>query len=126
MSIVVDPADLERALEDFDYAYLLTTAAGAGVKVVTVEPRVVADGLRISEPGRGSLQNVALNRVVTLTFPPRRFRGYTLIVDGTATADAAGLLVVADRAVLHRPAAHADGPPADSADGCGQDCAPIG
>ncbi|TIC83268.1 pyridoxamine 5'-phosphate oxidase [Nocardioides sp. GY 10113] len=126
MSIVVDLEDLARALGEHDYGYLLTTAASAeapGVKVVTVEPTLVDDTLRIVAAGRGSTRNIAANEVVTLTFPPRTYRGYTLIVDGTAEAADGDVVVTPTKAVLHRPADHADGTVPD--DGCGHDCAPV-
>ncbi|AIY18572.1 pyridoxamine 5'-phosphate oxidase [Pimelobacter simplex] len=124
MSIPVAPADLRQALADFDSGYLLSTSSPQ-VKVVTVDPVADADGtLRISGPGRGTLRNVAENPAVTLVFPPRERHGYTLLVDGTAAASGeSDVVVTATAAVLHRPAAHADGPLPP--DGCGHDCAPV-
>lgn len=124
MSIPVDPADLHQALGDFDSGYLLSTSSPQ-VKVVTVDPLAGADGtLRIAGPGRGTLRNLADNPVVTLVFPPRERHGYTLLVDGTAALDGPDdVVVTASAAVLHRPAAHADGPVPP--DGCGHDCAPV-
>ena len=124
MSIPVAPTDLRQALADFDSGYLLSTSSPQ-VKVVTVDPVADADGtLRISGPGRGTLRNVAENPAVTLVFPPRERHGYTLLVDGTAAASGeSDVVVTATAAVLHRPAAHADGPLPP--DGCGHDCAPV-
>ncbi|WP_418063844.1 pyridoxamine 5'-phosphate oxidase [Pimelobacter simplex] len=124
MSIPVAPADLRQALADFDSGYLLSTSSPQ-VKVVTVDPVADADGtLRISGPGRGTLRNVAENSTVTLVFPPRERHGYTLLVDGTAAPSGeSDVVVTATAAVLHRPAAHADGPLPP--DGCGHDCAPV-
>ncbi|WP_377321275.1 pyridoxamine 5'-phosphate oxidase family protein [Pimelobacter simplex] len=124
MSIPVAPADLRQALADFDSGYLLSTSSPQ-VKVVTVDPVADADGtLRISGPGRGTLRNVAENPAVTLVFPPRERHGYTLLVDGTAAVSGdSDVVVTATAAVLHRPAAHADGPLPP--DGCGHDCAPV-
>lgn len=124
MSIPVDPADLRQALADFDSGYLLTTSSPQ-VKVVTVDPVAGDDGkLRIAGPGRGTLRNLAENAVVTVVFWPRERHGYTLLVDGSATVDGEDVVVTATAAVLHRPAAHADGPLPP--DGCGHDCAPVG
>lgn len=126
MSIPVDPADLRAALVDFDSGYLLTTSSSR-VKVVTVDPVAGDDGtLRISGPGRGTTRNIDANDAVTVVFPPRERHGYTLLVDGTARVegeDGQDVVVVATGAVLHRPAAHADGPVPP--DGCGHDCAPV-
>lgn len=122
MSIPVDVADLARALEDFGAGYLLTNRDGA-VKVVTVEPSVTDGVLVVGGPGKGTLANLAANPVVTLVFPPREPRGFTLLVDGTGTAAGDDVQVTPTGAVLHRAAGHADGPPAPG--GCGHDCAPV-
>lgn len=124
MSIPVDPAELHQAVADFDSGYLLTTSSPQ-VKVVTVDPVAAEDGtLRISGPGKGTLRNLAANDAVTVVFPPLERHGYTLLVDGTARVDGEDVVVLAKGAVLHRPAAHADGPVPP--DGCGHDCAPVG
>lgn len=124
MSIPVQIEDLARALEDFGAGYLLTSGGGR-VKAVTVEPSVEAGVLRIGEVSRGSAANIADHPQVTLLWPPLQQRGYSLIVDGTAEVTDDAIVVTAAAAVLHRPAAHADGPPA-SPSGCGHDCAPVG
>ena len=127
MSIPVDVADLNTALADFGAGYLLTVAPGGRVKAVTVEPRVVDGRMVVSGPGRGSDANVGANALVTVLFPPLAQRGYTLLVDGEATLDGDDVLVTPTGAVLHRPAAHSDGPgPPASAGGCGHDCTPVG
>ena len=122
MSIPVDVADLAEALQDFGAGYLLTTTAGA-VKVVTVEPTVTDGVLQVAGPGKGTIANLADNPAVTLVFPPREPRGFTLLVDGTAEVAGEDVQITPATAVLHRPASHADGPPAP--DGCGNDCAPL-
>ena len=122
MSIPVDVADLAEALQDFGAGYLLTTTAGA-VKVVTVEPTVTDGVLQVAGPGKGTIANLADNPAVTLVFPPREPRGFTLLVDGTAEVAGEDVQITPVTAVLHRPASHADGPPAPG--GCGNDCAPL-
>jgi len=123
MSIPVDPADLRRTLADFDSGYLLTTSSPQ-VKVVTVDPLVADDGtLRVAGPGRGTLRNLVENPTLTLVFPPRQRHGHTLLVDGSGRVEGEDVVVTATAAVLHRPAAHADGPLPP--DGCGHDCAPV-
>ncbi|MDX6371475.1 MAG: hypothetical protein QOD98_463 [Nocardioidaceae bacterium] len=122
MSIPVEVADLAKALDDFGAGYLLTNRAGA-VKVVTVEPTVTNGVVLIEGPGRGTVANLAENAAVTLVFPPREPRGFTLLVDGTAEVAGDDVRVSPTGAVLHRPASHADGPPAP--EGCGNDCAPL-
>ena len=132
MSIPVPPGDLARALEEYDAGYLLTTTEGR-VKAVTVEPVLDGSTLRVAGPGGGTLANLAGNDAVTLVFPPRAPRGYTLLVDGTGAVDGEDVVVTAASAVLHRPRAHADGPgsayadgaTAPGADACGHDCRPV-
>lgn len=131
MSIPVDVADLERTLADFGAGYLLTASTDGAVKVVTVEPTMTDGMLLIAGPGRGTLANLAANPAakpkVTLAFPPREERGFTLLVDGTAETDGAegqDVRVTPTGAVLHRPAAHSDGPLPP--EGCGHDCHPVG
>lgn len=127
MSIPVDVADLNTALADFGAGYLLTVGAGGRVKAVTVEPRIDDGRMVVTGPGRGSVANVGAGAPVTVLFPPLRQRGYTLLVDGEASLDGEDVVVAPTGAVLHRPAAHSDGPgPPASAGGCGHDCAPVG
>lgn len=122
MSINVGLDELRSALEQFGSGYLLTTSDGK-VKVVTVDPESTDDALRLEDPGQGSRANLESNPSVTLVFPPLEARGYTLLVDGTATVHDSTVLVNPSNAVLHRPARHADGPPPP--DGCGEDCVPV-
>ncbi len=123
MSIVVDVTKLAETLRDFGSGYLLTVSPEGRVKVITVDPVVEGASLRVSGPSRGSATNLATNPTVTVVFPPREPRGYTLIVDGTAVPEGDDFAVAAQAAVLRRPAAHADGPPPP--DGCGHDCVPV-
>ena len=132
MSIPVDVADLARALQDFGAGYLLTVGESGAVKVVTVEPTVADGVLLVAGPGGGTLANLARSATVTLAFPPPQPRGFTLLVDGAASVDGDDVRVTPTGAVLHRPRAHADGPPppgdaaGDAAgDACGHDCAPV-
>jgi hypothetical protein len=123
MSVPVAVGDLGKALTDYGAGYLLSTSGGR-VKVVTVEPEVRDGGvLVVRGPGRGTSANVTANPQVTLVFPPLAQRGFTLLVDGTAELDGDDVVVTTSGAVLHRPAAHADGP--TDPDGCGHDCAPV-
>ena len=128
MSIPVAIADLARALEDFGAGYLLTNSTGT-VKVVTVEPTVTGGSLLLGAPGKGTIANLATNPAVTLVFPPAQPKGFTLLVDGTGEVVGDDVRVTPTGAVLHRPASHADGPPAplagEQADGCPNDCAPV-
>lgn len=122
MSIPVDITKLAEVLGDRGAGHLLTVSADGRVKAVTVEP-TSAEGVLRCPPSRGSADNLAHNPAATLLFPPREEHGYTLLVDGTAAADESGIAFTPQAAVLHRPAAHADGPLPD--DGCGNDCTPV-
>jgi hypothetical protein len=104
MSILVDLADLPRTLADFDRGYLLTTADGR-VKAVSVRAEVSGADLRVAAPGRGSVANVGAHPVVTLLFPPPESGGFTLLVDGRATAEADDVVVTPSGAVLHKAVA---------------------
>lgn len=129
MSIPVDVADLARALQDFGSGYLMTVGESGAVKVVTVDPTVADGVLVVTGPGRGTLANLARTATVTLAFPPPEPRGFTLLVDGTGEVDGEDVRVTPTGAVLHRPRAHADGPPppavAGDAEACGNECAPV-
>jgi hypothetical protein len=129
MSIVVDLERLGETLADYPYGYLLTTSRGA-VKAVTISARVVDGQVDIPVGSGGSADNLADNPKATLLFPPTAPRGYSLIIDGTASATDHGFRLSPAKAVLHRPADHveaADGTrPAHTHDsGCGHDCTPV-
>lgn len=129
MSIVVDLERLGETLADYPFGYLLTTSRGA-VKAVTVSARVVDGEVDIPVGSGGSARNLADNPTATLLFPPTEPRGYSLIVDGTASATDHGFRLSPATAVLHRPADHADAAdgsrPAHTHDsGCGHDCRPV-
>ena len=122
MSIPVEVGDLARRWTTSAPATCSPRPA-ARVKVVTVEPTVTDGVVLVEGPGKGTVANLADNAAVTLVFPPREPRGFTLLVDGTAEVTGDDVRITPATAVLHRPASHADGPPAP--DGCGHDCAPL-
>lgn len=122
MSIPVEIERLADALADRGAGYLLTASAEGRVKAVTVEPTLVG-GVLHCPPSRGSGRNLEVHPAATLLFPPTEPRGYTLLVDGTASAGGDGISFTPESAVLHRPADHADEPAAPG--GCGNDCAPV-
>lgn len=118
MSIAVDLEGLAAAVADYGSAHLLSTD---GTKVRTVCADVtLTDGVFRAPRSKSTAKNVAANPVVTLLFPPTVHHGYSLIVDGTAQVTGEELLVTPTNAVLHRPAAHSDGPIAPG--GCEHDC----
>ena len=134
MSISVE---LERVQEE-------AVARGPGAFLLTVtddgRPHVVAvtvgwDGAAlVMSAGRTSVRNAGGRPGVSVLWPPAEAGGYSLIVDGKASAvaneagDGGHVTIEPTRAVLHRPAAGA-GAGADAAsaeDGaCGSDCVPL-
>lgn len=130
MSIPVDVTDLAETLEAFGAGYLLTVSGEGRVKAVTVEPTVTGAEVVVPAPGRGTLANLSGNDRVTVLLPPTEPKGYTLLVDGVASTDGEDVRVRPSSAVLHRPAAHADGPPPpldvpQGGSDCGHDCRPV-
>lgn len=128
MSIPVDVVELARVREAFGAAFLITVSADGRPKVVTVEPTVADGVITVTAPGKGSLANAAARPDVTVVFPPPEAKGFTLLVDGRAVVEDDVVRVTPASAVLHRPAAHGDGPPAPvrgEATGCDNDCHPV-
>ncbi|MGN6130671.1 MAG: pyridoxamine 5'-phosphate oxidase family protein [Nocardioidaceae bacterium] len=122
MSVKVDLTRLGETMGDYDFAYLLTVSDDARAHAVAVQPRLEDQALRVTGLGNRTRANLSARDAVTLLFPPREQGGYSLIVDGRATAHDDGASVVPSHAVLHRPAEHPTAP----ADGtCGNDCVPL-
>lgn len=118
VSIKVDPDGLAAAVADFGSAHLLSTD-GTQVRTVCADVSLT-DGVFHAPRSKSTARNVGTNPTVTLLFPPTEHHGYSLIVDGTAQDTGEELLVTPTSAVLHRPAAHSDGPA--PTDGCSDDC----
>jgi hypothetical protein len=132
VSIKVDLAELGAALAEHDFAYLLSPGRER-THVLAVVPRLADGALVVDSPGRSAVTLAAEHPAVTLVFPPRRAGGYSLIVDGNASAVVPGeagstgaatavLSVTPGHAVLHRPATPASEP---SPTGCAGDCRPL-
>ncbi len=123
MSIPVAIPDLASALDDYEWAYLLTVNEDLRALTVAVSPTWSGDAL-VMEAGRRTQANAAARAAVTLCYPPREAGGYSLIVDGVAAVapDASVISFAPSTAVLHRPA-----PPGfeESPTGCGDDCLPV-
>ena len=123
MSVKVDLEQLNDALTDFTFAYLITVGDDYRAHTVAVDP-VLAEGVfELGSVGNSTRRNATAHSGVTLLWPPREGGGYTLIVDGQGHVVAETLKVVPSRAVLHRRAT-ASGTP--TASGCGDDCVPLG
>jgi hypothetical protein len=123
MSVKIDLDRLADELADFTFAYLVTVDDDFHAHTVAVEP-VLADGvIDVGDVGGSTRRNLGAHHNVTLVWPPRERGGYSLIVDGVATApdEDAALTVVPSRAVLHRRAA----PGVATKPGCKDDCLPL-
>jgi hypothetical protein len=120
MSVKVELGELAATLADFDVAYLVTVSDDARAHVLAVWPEVTDGGILVDGVGRHTQANAAARPHVTLVFPPPTAGGYTLLVDGTATVEGADVTIVPAKAILHRPAAGADGRRA------GSDCVDVG
>lgn len=121
MSVEVKTEQLGEALQGYGFAYLITVSAEAESHVVAVNPTLIDDSLVLTDLGRRTRTNAAAHPAATLVWPPRQMGGYSLIVDGEATLNDAGLSLRPSRAVLHRPAPRPDGAAAPST-GCESDC----
>jgi hypothetical protein len=123
----VKEVDFERladALDDYQFAYLVTVDDEYRVHTVTVEPELRERVMEVGLIGGKTRRNIEGRSAVTLLWPPREPGGYSLIVDGKAAVadsdgDTAALRVVPTRALLHR---NADPNTPGSATGCLHDC----
>lgn len=104
MSVPVGLDQLRAEIARFGPApYLITVTADGHPHAVSV--RVEWDGDDLVVPaGRGTLANAARRPAVTLLWPPMDDEGFSLIADGTATADSEHEVVAVrpTKAVLHR------------------------
>jgi hypothetical protein len=122
MSVKVDVGQLGDALADFTFAYLITVGDDYRAHTVAVQPVLHDGAFAVEAIGNTTRRNVDQHDGVTLVWPPTQPGGYTLIVDGRASATDDGLTVEAIRAVLHRPATPET--PAKNP-GCLHDCLPL-
>ncbi len=132
MSIPVELADLRAKTSEYTWAYLLTVRPDATPHVVSLSPQWDGDDILLSV-SRGTARNSTGGATITLCYPPLQHDGYSLIVDGLASAvqHSAGdevpqgkhvVRFVPSGAVLHRSAAPGF---ASSATGCANDCLPV-
>lgn len=124
MSVPVNLDRLAATLADFRGAYLITVGDDFRAHTVAVSA-VLADGrFTVGPVGNGSRRNASRHGAVTLLWPPHQSGGYTLIVDGRegGLTEDDRLVVIPDRAVLHRRAS-TESPP--TRPGCPDDCVPL-
>ena len=131
MSIPIELADLQAKTNEYTWAYLLTVRPDATPHLVSLSPQWDGEALLLSVSA-GTARNSTSGATVTLCYPPLDHDGYSLIVDGLASAvegavgsvpDGKHLIrFAASGAVLHRSAAPGF---ANSATGCASDCLPV-
>ena len=109
MSLKVELGELEKTLEQYGFAYLVTVGDGDRVHVLAVTPVLTDGGLVVGGVGRHSQANATDRPDVTLVWPPTEAGGFSLLVDGRATVDGETITVAPAKATLHRPAPGADG-----------------
>jgi hypothetical protein len=122
MSVKVDLDQLDDALADFTFAYLITVGDDYRAHTVAVQPVLVDGVLDVGAIGKSTRSNAGAHPGVTVVWPPREPGGYSLIVDGTGRPAEDTMTVTPTRAVLHRPAAP-DSPATNP--GCLHDCVPL-
>jgi len=103
MSIPVTLAELETALAPYPWGYLVTVGDDQRAHSLAV-PTDFRDGVLHAAAGRSTRANVSARPSITMAFPHPRPGEYSLIVDGNAVADDAGVVFTPTSAVLHRPA----------------------
>jgi hypothetical protein len=102
MSVKVDLEQLESALAEYSFAYVVTVGEDYRAHTVAVTP-VLADGVfAIDAIGDTTKRNAQAHPDITLVWPPREPSGYTLIVDGRSEITNEAMHVTPGRAVLHR------------------------
>ena len=131
MSIPVELADLQAKTSEYTWAYLLTVRPDSTPHLVSSSPLWDGGEILLSVSA-GTARNSTRGSTVTLCYPPLDHDGYSLIVDGQATAvDSTDdsvpegrrlIRFVPSGAVLHRSAAPGF---ANSATGCSNDCLPV-
>jgi hypothetical protein len=109
MSLKVELGELEKTLEPYGFAYLVTVGDGGRAHVLAVTPVLTEGGLVVGGVGRHSQANATERPDVTLVWPPTEDGGFSLLVDGAATVDGETITVAPAKATLHRPAPGADG-----------------
>lgn len=119
MSVPVELADLREETTRFGPTpYLLTVGADGRPHAVSVQVGWQDDVL-VARAGRRSVANASERPEVTLLWSPVEAGGYSLILDGSATAAEGRVSVRPGRAILHRSAATGPGDPAAS------ECVPL-
>lgn len=122
----VDVGAVAAHASEYGFAYLITINSHERVHTSVVHPEFSGDAVTVPGASDRARANAGAHPEVSVVWPPADATGYSLILDGTATADGhpdapgAPLRIMPSRAILHRPATEPSAPGA--ADGCVQDC----
>lgn len=111
MSVGVALDRLHEEVTRFGSGPFLLTVGDDGRPHATAVAVTWEGSTLVAGVGRRSAANVAERPDVSLLWPPVDAGGFSLIVDGRATADGEQVVVTPERAVLHRR--RADGPGSD-------------
>jgi hypothetical protein len=103
VSIAVGLDELEQALADRPWGYVITISDRQQTRLLAVPTRLV-DGVLLVEAGGGTAASAAARPDVTMVFPPASGTEYSLIVDGRADVGDGTIRITPTNAVLHRPA----------------------
>lgn len=103
VSIPVALADLAEEIGRRGPGYLMTSSGDQRPHVMNL--RFEVDGVELrAEVGRTAARNIDTRPEVTLLWAPIDEGGYSLIVNGVGHLEGDDAVVVAQDAVLHRPA----------------------
>lgn len=107
MSIPVALPELGVALAGYPWGYLVTV--GDDLRAHSLAVPTNFDGRVLwAAGGRSARHNIAARPEVTMVFPHPVQGQHSLIVDGIATIEDDVIVMVAEHAVLHRPAISAE------------------
>lgn len=117
MSITVAVSDLPKHIEYFTQnggsAILLGANEEMQARVWVCDPFVDGGQVIVPQVGASQRRLIARNPVATLVYPAIEPHGWTFIIDGHAMLhadDPETVVITPSGGMLHRPAAHANGP----------------
>lgn len=102
MSIPVKLENLEDAMTQYRFAYLMTSSDQGPPHAVQVAATLQNGALRVDDIGNHTHKNLLARPAVSLLWPPQSAEDYSLIVDGQAAMAGETLQITPTRAVLHR------------------------
>jgi hypothetical protein len=104
MSVPVELTELRDAIaKQAGFAYVMTVSDEQRAHAVALVPELRGNVL-VCEGGNTTCRNASARPVVSLVWPPRTERDFSLIVDGDATVAGNVITITPTRAVFHRAA----------------------